>query len=727
MQHGFFKIHKTLRGSLVFGLLLSCTTIALAGHYVMTRMASAEQDAGQFVPDVVITILVLASLYSALHALRCVFLRQRALQSQPKEERARFERTGNLAARFAITLSPDSASAVKTFRVTPKERASVRLFDNTEKTAQIYYDNKSTFPLALKVGENIVYPDLNATTRGVKAIQPLTVVLKRAGIISGAIAVVFVIFVVCVREDWQWWTAMTAARSGDLTESKLSDTPIDKQSTITRLLELSCAKDTNDLRHSYGQVVAAMEYTKLGDYSQAEEILDRAYGEAKRASDPVPHLALLTFAQATLASKKGETQKAITLYEESTKLWQQLKARGVKNLEFNALGWYKFTTYSPSEQIAAIVQKLATLHDDLGNPDAAERNYKEAIESLKKKKKASHQYFCAIISLERFYRRHGMPDKAAEEAKVLLSELEEEFWNSNEELANGLERYGGICTIYGEFVPADLLLKKAVGLREKALIQEKKESVLAYAQALCMLADNYRYAGRATKDFSAAIPLYQRAVGIYKGTEIDSASYTWPMLGLAEIALLGGEVPVATEKQPVTEKPPATDKPQTTDKPATGDKPQATADKQTGTPDEPQATDKQPATPDKSKATDKQPATAGPEIKKPVVAKLDVATTINTIEKILRVRTNARGENHVDLVWPMYVLANYYRDSGDLKKAEPYYTKALLISAHRVPPKQIEFIRLRRDYGEFLRRANRLQEAAEVDVQVKKLEASSVW
>lgn len=677
MQQGFFKIHKTLRGSLVFGLLLTCTTIALGGNYFCRRLTAIEQDAGQFVPDMLITALILGSLYTAFHSLRSVFLRQRALQTDPRDEFASFARTGNLSARFAITLPPDSASTVKTFRVTPKERAGVRLFDNSEKSAKVYYDKKATFPVAVKVGDTIVYSDLNATTTGVKQVQPLQVVLRRAGIAGGTILAVFIIFAVCVRDDWQWWTAMTAARSADLPDSKLSDTPTDKQSTITRLLELSCALDPNDLRHSYGQVVAAMEYTKLGDYSQAEEILDRALSEAKKTSDPVPHLALLTFAQATLANKKGEAQKAINLYEESTRQWQQLKERGMKNLEFNALGWYKFTTYSPSEQIAAIVQKLATLHDDLGNLDAAERNYKEAIESLRKKKKAAHQYFCAIISLERFYRRHGMPDKAAQEAKVLLTELEEEYWNSNEELANGLERYGGICTIYGEFIPADLLLKKAVSLREKALIQEKKESVLAYAQALCSLADNYRYAGREKRDFAAAIPLYQKAVGIYKGTEIDSASYTWPMLGLAEIALLGGEVPVAVKP---------------------GDKQAA----------------------EKSNAHK-------PVASQPLVTKLDVATTISTIEKILRVRTNARGENHIDLIWPLHVLANYYRDAGDLSKAEPYYTKALLISERRVPPKQFEFIRLRRDYAELLRRANRTQEAAVQEEQVKKLEASSVW
>jgi hypothetical protein len=647
MQQGFFKIHKTLRGSLIFGLLLCSTTLALAGHYAMTRLTSVEQDAGQFVPDIVIALIVVASLYSSFHSLRSVFLRQRALQSEPKEESAKFERTGNLMAPFAITVSPGAADAEKTFRVTPKERKAIGLFDNKVKTAQIYYDKKSTLPLAVKVGESIVFSDLNVTTLGVKPIQPFSVVLKRTGIIIAAVVVVFGVFAICVREDWQWWTAMTAARSADLPESKLlDDAPTDKQSRITRLLELSCAFDANDLRHSYGQVVAAMEYTKLGDTSQAEEILDRAYSEAKKTSDPTPHLALLTFAQATLASKKGETQKAISLYEESTKQWQQLKERGMKNLEFNALGWYKFTTYSPSEQIAAIVQKLATLHDDLGDLDAAERNYKEAIASLKKKKMAAHQYFCAIISLERFYRRHGMPEKAAEEAKVLLAELEEEFWNSNEDLANGLERYGSICTIYGEFVPADLLLKKAAALREKALIQEKKESVLSYAQALCMLADNYRNAGREKKYFAAAIPLYQKAVGIYKGTEVDSASYTWPMLGLAEIALLGGDVPVATApEKPAADKPSATGKPApvkpTTDRPAT-DKPTTT---------DPAEKVKQPGKPTQ-----------------PAMAKLDVATTIASIEKILRVRTNSRGENHIDLIWPMHVLANYYRDAGDLKK-----------------------------------------------------------
>jgi hypothetical protein len=50
-----------------------------------------------------------------------------------------------------------------------------------------------------------------------------------------------------------------------------------------------------------------------------------------------------------------------------------------------------------------------------------------------------------------------------------------------------------------------------------------------------------------------------------------------------------------------------------------------------------------------------------------------------------------------------------------------------LISDHRVPAKQVEFIRLRRDYADFLRRANKPQDAAVVDEQVKKLEASSVW
>lgn len=703
MQQGFFKIHKTLRGSLIFGLLLCSTTLALAGHYAMGRLTSVEQDAGQFVPDILIALIVVSSLYTSFHSLRAIFLRQRALLSEPKEASARFERTGNLFAPFAITISPGAQDEAKTFHVTPKERKTIGLFDNKEKTAQIYYDKKSTLPLAVKVGESIVYSDLNFTTLGVKAIQPLGVVLKRAGIISGAVIVIVGVFAICVREDWQWWTAMTGARSADLPDSKLSDEPTDKQSRINRLLELSCAFDPSDLRHSYGQVVAAMEYTKLGDTAQAEQILERATSEAKKTSDPAPHLALLTFAQATLASKKGETQKAISLYEDSTKQWQQLKERGMKNLEFNALGWYKFTTYSPSEQIAAIVQKLATLHDDLGDLDAAERNYKEAIESLKKKKKSAHQYFCAIISLERFYRRHGMPEKAAAEAKVLLSELEEEFWNSNEELANGLERYGGICTIYGEFVPADLLLKKAVGMREKALIQEKKESVLAYAQVLCMLADNYRNAGREKKEFAPAIPLYQKAVGIYKGTEIDSASYTWPMLGLAEIALLGGDVPVATAPGTPADKP-ATDKP-ATDKPAI-DTPGTTDKPTSGTPE-----------------NGKQPA----EAKQPVVAKLDVATTVNTIEKILRVRTNARGENHVDLIWPMHVLANYYRDSSDLKKAEPYYTKAIFISERRVPPKQFEFIRLHRDYADFLLDANKPQEAAAQEEQVKKLEASSVW
>ncbi|MBX9695741.1 MAG: hypothetical protein K2Z81_25375, partial [Cyanobacteria bacterium] len=342
-----------------------------------------------------------------------------------------------------------------------------------------------------------------------------------------------------VWRDITWIAALTTLNN------KSAAQPVASGGTdlrVQRLLRASTDLDPSDLRRTYGQILVAAELAKRKQYKKANVILDDASSKASNADEPYVHMAMVATARGSLYKSSGNKSKAVEFYKNGEKYWQQCKDRGVTMVRATVLGLWSIPLLDVDTQLAEVINRLAILYDDTGDLEEAEREYRRFSDHLKKRDN-EFEYYSALLSLERFYTKHEMTDEAEEERISILKDLEKRYSNNTSDLAGQLERYGGICSQYGEQGCAQVLLARAVTIRRDLAKVKSDTAYLRLAQALCLLADAYKW----NLQYDKAAPLYKEALTIFK-QDSKSTLWTWPELGLAEIELVNGDSKDAVAK-----------------------------------------------------------------------------------------------------------------------------------------------------------------------------------
>ncbi len=538
------KLPKALLADFTVGVLLTASTCYFGFVYAATRWADS-QNAGQSISlgkgplDVVVSVLVFLSLYAALYLLWTSFLRSRALQNlEPQEERLTLESDGKLFRKFYVTAGPDSKTQERTYRVSPKSRTAITRFDGSAVTGEVYYSKDNKIPLAVSIADEVAFTNLNWNASRLVPRRSAKELVQKYAKGFGIAVVLIGLTLAFVWRDIIWILSMSTAHGKASQTAASSDADLRMQ----RLLRASTDLDPSDLRRTYGQIVVAAELAKRKQYEKANAVLDQASATASKANEPDVHMAMVATARGSLYKSRGENEKAVEYYKIGEKHWQKCKDRGLTMIRATILGLWSIPLLDVDSQLAEVANRLAILYDDTGNLEEAEKEYQRFADQLKNRDN-DFEYYSARLSLERFYVRHEKDDQAVEERITILKDLERKYSKNESDLAAQLERYGGICSQYGDQGCAQVLLERAVAIR-RGLVKEKSDTAyLRLAQAMCLLGDAYKW----NAEYDKAVPLYKEALPIFK-QDSKSSLWTWPELGLAEIELISGDSQAAKAK-----------------------------------------------------------------------------------------------------------------------------------------------------------------------------------
>lgn len=553
MSDNSLKLPKSLIGNAISGTVMTLTTVLLGGYYAFERFQESQNSEQALLLskgplDLIVVLIVGFSLYTSIFMLRTTLMRRKALKGNPVREKLKLERSGSLARRFWATATEESKSKLKTFRVSPRSGAARSRFDGSVATAEIFYDEAGTTPLAISIADEVAFTDLNWRASGLIERKSTREILQRNGIIAAIVISVGFLTLMMVRNDLIWMTAMSRLDPRIRVNSP-DETPVEIRAE--KLLEASKALDRSDIRRTFGQITAAAELAKLKKFDQADKILDEASEAAKSSSEPLVHLAMLATARGSIQKSQGNVDKAVEYYKQGESLWQQASEKGITTINSRVMGLWTVPLIKVEGQLSESANSLARLYDDSGRLKEAEEEYRRYIDSVEKSMKDSAKeqkdpflYYSAMLSLERFYSRHGKIDEAKSQRIDILKSLERRYSKDENELAAQLERYGGICSEYGEQGCALSLLDRAVQIRrdlakESEKSEKKDESKTAYmhlAQALSLAADAYKRNGQ----IAEAEPLYSESLKIFK-QDSSTDLWTWPKLELAEIDFARGK------------------------------------------------------------------------------------------------------------------------------------------------------------------------------------------